>query len=100
MSVWRIWYDDGTTFDSSQGPVEEAPADGVIAVADARKARPRSGQDYYFWLGDSWAAGNQADLEKWLRRELPALKFGRWAPNAVYDETVARAVSEWSTRGD
>jgi hypothetical protein len=93
--LWRIWYDDGSTFDSTHGSIEEAPSDGVIAVADARKTRPRTGQDYYLWLGDSWAAGNQADLEKWLRRALPTLKFGRWSSDAIYQETIARAVREW-----
>ena len=96
-TAWRIWYDDGSTFDSTQGPPEAAPLDGVIAVGTEREnghRRPRLGADYYFWTGDGWAVGDRADLERWLRRDLPALKYGRWARNDVFTQTQQR-VREW-----
>lgn len=101
---WRIWYDDGSTFDSEKGTPESAPLDGVLAVAEIRAdgtVRPPRQGDYYLWTGDGWAVGKIQDLERWLRRELPQLKFGRWSRTDLFLETLERANREWrKNRGD
>ena len=33
MARWKIWFIDGTTFDSTQGSPADAPAQGVVCIA-------------------------------------------------------------------
>lgn len=57
MTAWKLYYDDGSTFDSSDGGWLDAPMFGVIALAAADQyvgreidtpRVPGSG-DYYLW---------------------------------------------------
>jgi hypothetical protein len=50
--VWRIYYDDGSTFDSDQGTPEEAPGRGVQGIAQTDEWVGRQfieGTDYYLY---------------------------------------------------
>lgn len=52
MSRWKIWYADGTTFDSGQGSPADAPRLGVACVQteDGRFGRRTHKYcDYYVW---------------------------------------------------
>lgn len=96
---WRLYYDDGTTFSSEDGAPDEAPLDGVVGVGeedDTGRRQTYWGADYYFWTGDGWAGGNIADLERWLRRVLPQLKYGRWAPQTLWQKVRAIIRHDWS----
>lgn len=96
--IWCVYYDDGSTFSSDDGAPEDAPLDGVLGIGqvddDGRKNR-FWGQDFYFWTGDGWAAGNQADLERWLRGTFPRLKYGRWAPNSIWRRARMLLWRDW-----
>ena len=54
---WRIYYADGSTFDSLQGEPKDAPADGVIVIMQAywRTGRRivRKG-DWYVFVDGAW----------------------------------------------
>lgn len=56
---WRIYYADGSTFDSTNGAPEHAPATGVIVIVQ-RNPLPNENPyiqhmtDYYAWLGTHW----------------------------------------------
>lgn len=61
VRLWRIYYGDGSTFDSNDGTWEEAPSENVQivslyeATSDAQGRPTRyvfSGSDYYFKDGD------------------------------------------------
>jgi hypothetical protein len=91
---WKIWYDDHSTFSHEEGPPEEAPTDGILAILEKRRNRTiqiHHGQDYYYWTGENWASGSLAALEKWLRRELPLLKFGRWTKDSIFRAVLEEA---------
>lgn len=84
---WKIWYDDGTTFSSDDGPAEIAPMDGVQAVVqwqDNGNVDVLEGHEYYWWTGDCWAHGRLNSLERWLRVMCPRLKFGRFTRNEIH----------------
>ena len=65
MSRWKIWYADGTTFDSSQGQPTDAPKTGAVVciVEDGRFNRRKLYlQDYYVYSPtlDLWLMQNDA----------------------------------------
>jgi len=53
---WRIWYSGGDTFSNEDGPPEDAPRDGVQAIAEKRDGRTIvwTGSDLYCWAGEGW----------------------------------------------
>lgn len=68
---WAVYYDDGSSFTSDDGPPEEAPRDGVQVVAiadiDAGKQLWHS-SDYYCWQDGEWVPRNAAGLHDYLRQ--------------------------------
>ena len=59
--TWRIYYADGSTFDSTQGGPEEAPLDGFVCAVGYRCAATSEryityGKNHYFYNeeGDEW----------------------------------------------
>jgi hypothetical protein len=92
--VWRIFYDDGSTYSSDDGAWNNAPADGVLVVIE--KVEPdrvlfHSGADYYVEIdGQIVATGDIGPI----LRKLGAFKFGRWTSHRRYEETSARARAE------
>lgn len=67
MARWKIWYSDGTTFDSDQGSPVDAPAKGVALVQteDGRCGRRNlKMQDWYRWCprSDRWFDGDAYTL--------------------------------------
>ncbi len=84
---WRIYYDDGTTFSSEDGAANGAPTDGIQGIVEWRTngtVQVHEGADYYYWSGDCWAVGWLHDLERWLRRDFPQLKYGRFVADKVF----------------
>lgn len=98
--MWRVWYDDGSTFSSSDGLPDDAPVDGVQIIMDYPSIGPRivhQGMDYYWWMGDCWASGNINDLGLHLRKRPPValvVLFGRWSPIVAYHEARQRAFDD------
>ena len=93
--TWIIYYDDGSTYSSDDGPPEDAPVDGVQVIMQALSDGGRrivQGGDYYWWLGDEWASGALVDLERRLRAAIPSIKFGRWMSSDGYAAIVRRAM--------
>lgn len=52
---WRIYYGDGSTYDSRNGSPYDAPAHNVqiIASYDAPDIKVRRGKDFYVWFEDT-----------------------------------------------
>lgn len=100
MLDWRIYYGDGSTFDSSQGPPHAAPALNVQAIA--QKADPGIGRrtcsrfDFY-WYGDDgeWHGGDNFGLWDYLATPGPkVVKFGRVLPRLEFEKILSRAVMD------
>lgn len=98
MLSWRIYYDDGSTFDSAQGEPHEAPGLGVQAVVqvDERVGRVILTRfDWYYYRADLrewWASdlfGLLDQLTSDTRGVVLAVRAGRNA--AAYDAILARA---------
>ena len=77
-SLWRVYYNDGTVFSSKDGVAEDAPLDGIQLIVEDRNGQPQYhwGREFYFWTGDCWQSGYQADFERWVRALTKQIKYG------------------------
>jgi hypothetical protein len=98
MIEWRILYDDGTDFDSSQGEPCDAPAYGIVCIIqrdDLVGRKIAHGWDWYYWVpqeGAWWGADIYGLLDRLLHR-LPteAICQGRMVSNKEFAIIMGRA---------
>lgn len=92
---WKVWLDDGRDpVTSETHRPEEVPLDGVIVVLQHLPDGQHelvTGMDYIFWTGDMWVGGSLSDLDKWLRRDAPLVKRGRWTSRAEFQAALSEA---------
>ena len=89
--AWRIYYDDGSTFDSSMGEPEDVLAFGVICIVYPNDLVGRQimwGWDWYYWVpGENnwWGSDIHGLLDRLLHR-LPSecICQGRNVSNEVF----------------
>jgi hypothetical protein len=85
MYKWRIYYDDGSTFDNTMGEPEQAPAYGVQIINrnhDENGAMLVHHWDFYYWKeGKGWFGGDIFGLLDQLlhdnENKIRAVKQGR-----------------------
>ena len=69
--LWRVYYDDGRTYSDEDGALEDAPGDGVIAIA---QIDPDVGRhilhmkDFYYREHSRWYGCDIYGLFDYLRR--------------------------------
>jgi len=98
MIDWRIWYSDGSAFDSTMGRPKDAPAENVVCITteDPEHYGPgryiHKGMDYYVWDSEygRFVGVDIAGLFLWLMRE-GKVKFGRMVPGGIFREIIHRA---------
>ena len=94
---WRLYYGDGSTFDSAEGLPEQAPALNLQAIAQADDIdigrRTVSGYDFYWFDQGRWYGGDLFGLFDFLQRS-SVVKFGRAIPRAQYQALLTRAVTD------
>lgn len=93
--MWRIYYADGSTFDSEAGTWAEAPAWGIQAII---REDPRvgwamvHGGDYYVMGSDGVPIGvDLAGLFDYVANVLGAVKVGRMLSRVEYAEVYQAA---------
>lgn len=94
---WRIYYADGSTFDSTMGEPHEAPPEGFVCAVGYDETGTRyimHGWDFYQWDRDAaqWWGMDRTGLHDRLRRNLVyAYKEGRTVTKARFQELMNRA---------
>ena len=92
MPEWRIYYADGSTFDSNDGTWDDAPVDGVQAVVVRHETIGRvvfTGREFYPAVnGEPYATDT---IAAFLRKYVPSLKHGLCIPLEEYDAIMQRA---------
>lgn len=101
---WRIFYSDGSTFDSEQGKSEDAPAFGVICIVhlDKRTGHSNVGRlilhmkDFYFMAKGEWRGVDLPGLLDALRNHLPFKNYceGRTVSNIDFDRIMNKAKTD------
>ena len=91
MPEWRIYYDNGSTFGSDDGPWAEAPLDGVACIVrvDGEGTEFICGGDHYLRFDDDGTIA-AIDIEPFLR-SLGVVKFGRMTSNKRHEAIMRRA---------
>lgn len=85
--MWRIYYDDGSTFSYKDGDPLDAPTTGFICAVgydDCDKRYIMHGWDYYHW---------DRETEQWWGMDLNGL-FDRLQRNKVYAYKQGRTVTK------
>lgn len=98
--MWRIYYADGSTFDSNQGEPWQAPASGVVIInLESEDERERSyfqkDDDYYIWKLNRWWSVDYGAATRYLYTGLfphpRACLAGETVTNEQYVNLVKRA---------
>ena len=89
-SVWKMWYDDGSTsstFSSEEGKPAAAPFQGVQVIAELRDGQPllHSGGEYYRYTNGVWRA----------RPSLPDIKQSGPVMELQKFQALRREALEW-----
>jgi len=95
--MWRIWYDNDTTFGNEDGSPQLAPGRGVICIVqdDERTGRLRLTGDYYIWQHGRWFAVDLFGLWDYLSgKDWKCVKFGRFATYDRYAAICQRAEAD------
>ena len=96
--MWRIWYDNRTTFSDQDGAPEMAPGRGVICIVQDSERTGRvklSGADYYIWKENQWFRADLFGLWDYLEGVgWKCVKFGRSIDRARYNEIMRAAESD------
>lgn len=92
---WRIYYADGSTYSSEDGPPESAPGLEVQAIAQTDEATGHSvisNRDFYWWDSEyqEWAGGDLLSLAQWLASTGVA-KVGSYVARSRYGDIIDAA---------
>lgn len=98
---WRIYYDEGLTFDSSDGEPNDAPAYGVVAICTKDDKHGRlvlNGFDFYCYHTESkeWFGCDQWGMIDKLLHNLPfaSWKMGRTVRTLEFDQIIELATND------
>jgi len=96
--MWKIFYDDGSTYSDQDGTIETAPKLGVIIVAssdpDVGRKYDRS-CDYYVWHSYGWRGVDQFGLYDYLSQSgSKVVLFGRTVEDRRWKEIWQQAIDD------
>lgn len=97
---WKVYYDDGSTYDNQDGPPKEAPKQGVICTVnrDDEVGRQIINQyDFYWWHYEEeyWYGGDIFGLWDYLTQSGEKIVlFGRSVPRDQYRTIHQQAVND------
>lgn len=98
MIDWRIYYGDGSTYSSTDGPPESAPCTRVICVAwydDDLRRRICHQADYYLWGDNRWFSADISGFMQYMQEPgIKIVKFGREIGDLAYRSIMAGAMDD------
>jgi hypothetical protein len=97
--VWKVYYDDGTTFDSDQGPPEAAPRFGIMAIKQGPKHGSVFSRDFFIYRTDygCWIEVDHDGLIDHLLHgieHITAVCLGRMVPTATWKAAMKRMAED------
>lgn len=97
MPSWRVYYEDGSTFSSDDGPPERAPPFGFICAIGYDETGGRyimHGWDHYCWdvAAQQWWGMDLCGLiDRLARNVVTAYKQGRTVTKTRFQEIMQAA---------
>ena len=95
--MWRIYYDDGSTFDSNQGGPQDAPSLGFICAVGYDEGGQRyimHGWDHYCWDVETeqwWGMDYVGLFDRLVHNKVFAYKMGRTVTKTLFRELMHKA---------
>jgi len=98
---WRIYYEDGSTFNSAMGGPDEVPPDGVLAIVQIsgehrNKRDILKGWDCYFWHAERklWIGADHYTIIWRLKKRRPVVGLcdGIGVPTEDYQHLLAQVI--------
>lgn len=95
--MWRIYYDNGSTFDSNEGSPEEAPAYGFICAIGYDEGGNRyimHGWDNYCYDKETnqwWGMDYLGLIDRLTMNKVYAYKVGRTVTKTMFREIMHKA---------
>lgn len=99
MLAWRIYYTNGTTYDSDQGDAGDAPAGTVLAIVQTDEELGRMvlhGWDYYYWHRDEFYGCDIGGIFTHFVLHTGWTRFfsGETVPTPIFRATLERATND------
>ena len=98
---WKIFYGDGSIFDSLMGSPSEAPSFNVQVIVCKNETNGRSlyhTWDWYYWNGEEWRGADIHGLLDQLlhdtENKICGIKQGRTVKDEVYEELLLKAIND------
>lgn len=95
---WRLYYEDGTTYDNLQGDEFNAPAVGLICIVNKDEQHGTNLvalNDYYWFRNNMWFGGDKFGLYDYLcQMGQKKVVFGRTVSNERYHEVIKQATND------
>ena len=91
-SKWRVYYEDGSVWNWTDG--SDGPAYGVLCILqDRTRYQIVFASKYYMFVEGEWLSASENDLVDYLveGRLISKLLVGRMTSNKVFRETYNRA---------
>lgn len=104
--LWRIYYADGTTFDSYEGAPDESPDKGVICVVQPDKAPgsynvgrdTQNEKDWFLCYDNQWLAVSTPGMKMHIKSNrlfnLQAAREGMMLPFVEYRKIMDKALAD------
>ena len=97
--AWIVFYDDGSSYSSRDGPPELARRDGVqviVVTSVGTGCHCLAEQNFYCWEFDQWVPHDRDGLEQYLDRPgIEKIRLrGYWVPRSVYSKIRAGAMRD------
>ena len=106
--LYRIYYADGSTYDSNQGKPWEAPGLGVLVIVQEHRIQGERAYlqhmaDYYVWKDNRWQGCDLFYIWQYLlvnRTDFPkAVLAGETVINDIYTKAVCMAKDDPDFQG-
>jgi len=91
---WKIYYADGSTFDSLQGSPQDAPSIGVICLKHFtldNKWELLAYRDYYIYDRQWWGGDSAGFWQYMFKTGLKIVKFGTSTTDFEFERILATA---------
>jgi hypothetical protein len=96
--IWRIYYHDRSTFDSTMGLPADAPSTGVVCIVQNHTSKQEGGyivtafKDFYWRENNEWWGSDEVGFWQYMFEPgAKVVKFGISIPTVEFNEIMKKA---------
>lgn len=99
--IWRIYYHNRSTFDSTMGVPADAPSTGVVCIVQEHTSQVESGyivtafKDFYWRADNEWWGSDEVGFWQYMFESgEKVVKFGISIPTEEFNEIMKKASAD------